>query len=190
MSKVIPEPNSGCWIWGGGVSSNGYGNFHDGERVTGAHNYSWRLHRGAIQSGLFVCHRCDTPLCVNPDHLFLDTPAGNLDDARKKGRTGLVRFDWSYPPGVKEKVLADKRTYAEIAEDYGLTHMQVKNIKLKASRDIRSKRQRELKEEAKRLRDALSYFAEMDATNPPSGIRLGDWLAGVTSARAALKGAE
>jgi SpoVK/Ycf46/Vps4 family AAA+-type ATPase len=86
--------------------------------------------------------------------------------------------------------VADQRSYAKVAEEFGLTPSQVKNIKLKASRDIRRKRLQELKDEAKRLRDALIYFSEMDAMNPPSGIRPGDWLAGVTSARAALKGAE
>src|SRR6476660_2876140 len=78
--KVMPEPNSGCWLWTGGLSQNGYGTLHDGVKFAGAHHYSWRLHRGPVLKGMYVCHRCDTPTCVNPDHLFVDTPSANQRD--------------------------------------------------------------------------------------------------------------
>lgn len=101
--KVIPEPNSGCWLWVGGLSGNRYGSMHDGERFVGAHHYSYRLHHGPIPKGMNVCHRCDTPTCVNPDHLYADTQVGNLQGSVKRGRAGSTVFEWNHPPGLKEK---------------------------------------------------------------------------------------
>jgi hypothetical protein len=91
---VYPDPNSGCFIWAGGTTSHGYGVFWDGERRVGAHRYAWELVHGPIPEGLCICHKCDVPCCVNPDHFFLGTKLSNLVDmARKdrgrKGKKGL-----------------------------------------------------------------------------------------------------
>lgn len=86
--KYIPVPESGCWLWTAYCDKDGYGHFTPlSTRVPiGAHRYSWLTYRGPIQSGALVCHRCDVPSCVNPRHLFLSDPAGNLEDQRNKGR--------------------------------------------------------------------------------------------------------
>lgn len=81
------DRTSGCWLWAAGKNNQGYGVcFLDGRR-TYVHRLSWELHRGPIPSGLYVCHTCDTPLCLNPDHLFLGTQRDNMADASAKGRT-------------------------------------------------------------------------------------------------------
>ena len=89
--SYIPEPNSGCWLWlGRECGSNGYGSISVNGRVIVAHRYSWELHKGPIPTGRLVCHHCDTPACVNPDHLFIGTYKDNCDDKIRKGRMGNV----------------------------------------------------------------------------------------------------
>ena len=80
--KYVPEPNSGCWLW---VSTHSRGRAMIWEPpMTTAARVSWQLHKGQIPMGLQVLHRCDTPMCVNPEHLFLGTRSDNMWDMSAK----------------------------------------------------------------------------------------------------------
>ncbi len=75
-----------CWMWKGGCNDEGYGNFRVGKKSERAHRASYRLNNGRIPIGLCVCHSCDNPSCVNPQHLWLGTDQDNTDDKLRKGR--------------------------------------------------------------------------------------------------------
>lgn len=90
------DKTSGCWLWTGGANAAGYGSM----RVSGVRRQaswvSWFLaHDEAPADGLYVCHRCDNPRCVRPDHLFLGSPIDNMVDMESKGRSRRPRL-----PGV------------------------------------------------------------------------------------------
>jgi hypothetical protein len=89
-SKV--DTSGECWIWAGARSTAGYGQITIEGRPTYAHRLSYEWAHGAIPDGLLVCHRCDTPACVHPDHLFAGTESDNRRDMVSKGRHRPARL--------------------------------------------------------------------------------------------------
>lgn len=100
MAKVIPEPNSGCWLWVGGVTGTGYGQFWDSSRKVKviASRWAYEQFKGYIPDGIFSCHHCDVRSCVNPSHLFLGTQSDNMTDCSKKNRI----FRWASNDHLKK----------------------------------------------------------------------------------------
>jgi hypothetical protein len=94
-----------CWFWMGSRATNGYGNFYD-KRMPGrhglAHRVAFTVAFGPIPKGLFICHRCDTPPCLNPEHLFPGTHTDNMRDAARKQRLRIPRRSKLMPQQVSE----------------------------------------------------------------------------------------
>lgn len=124
-AKSFPVPECGCWIWTFALRGDGYGAFHTrGKRQIAAHRASWLAHRGPIPDGMMVCHSCDIPSCVNPDHLFLGTAKDNANDRDRKGRTARLSGENASPAKLNAKqaelIYADDRPRGVIAAEYGV----------------------------------------------------------------------
>ena len=120
------EKSGDCWIWVAGTRPNAKGTLYgrhymDNGKSIGAHRFSYMLHHGDIPTGGYICHKCDTPLCVNPDHLFLSDHKGNMEDMVKKGR--------SYK-GSGEKANSSKLTNEQATEIRRSTLSQSKLSKI------------------------------------------------------------
>ena len=76
-----------CWLWSAGKFADGYGALNYGSHKPGyAHRFSYLLRHGEIPEGAVVMHTCDTPACVNPNHLQAGSQASNIKDAVSRGR--------------------------------------------------------------------------------------------------------
>lgn len=96
INRSIPEPNTGCWLWSGSNTYR-YGviKIPDGNRSQiYAHRASYEVFIGDIPCGMFVCHKCDTPLCINPAHLWLGTHSENIKDSFNKGRQKHIKENY------------------------------------------------------------------------------------------------
>lgn len=131
-----PNPDTGCRLWTGGLfRATGYGRLTWERRSQLAHRLAWEVANGPIPEGLLVCHKCDVPACVNPDHLFLGTNADNMADRDAKGRhTPLVGIRHNLAKLDEAAVLAiraDTRSHAVVARQYGVTLFTISKIRLR-----------------------------------------------------------
>jgi hypothetical protein len=132
FARNIQCDPSGCWLWVGTLDRLGYGRFGMNGKQPGAHRIAWLLHHGEIPSGLGVCHRCDIPRCVNPDHLFLGTQKDNLRDCSRKGRTPLGekqgRSKLKTDEVLEIRDLASALPQRQIAVLYGVSQSTISDI--------------------------------------------------------------
>lgn len=86
FNNSIPIPESGCWVWMGTTTKKGYGKLMINYKTIRAHRLAYEVFKGPIPENILVCHKCDTPACINPNHLFLGTPNDNIQDIIIKKR--------------------------------------------------------------------------------------------------------
>jgi hypothetical protein len=122
----------GCWLWMAHRQSEankrrrgaGYGNFmiKSCTKRVAAHRYSYELHFGPIPPGMCVCHRCDNPPCVRPDHLFLGTRKDNTQDMIRKGRAHSMRKLSAEDDARLGELRAVGATYAQLSKEFGVSN--------------------------------------------------------------------
>jgi hypothetical protein len=129
----VARTQEGCWVWQGTTSRNGYGLWTTGvrpsRRTVQAHRLSWVIVNGPIPEGMCVCHSCDVPPCVNPEHLWLGTARENARDKVAKGRmrrgdsrgerNGHARLTEEDVRAIRARV-AGGETQTALAVEYGV----------------------------------------------------------------------
>jgi hypothetical protein len=122
---------SGCIEWIATTNRDGYGVFHiqiNGRTTTtGAHKASYIAHKGPVPDGMQVCHSCDNPRCVNPDHLWLGTALDNTRDRIAKGRPGSVSCGRPHKKsvGLRRLIAGHPGTLIQVAAKYGISPQTV-----------------------------------------------------------------
>lgn len=130
----------GCWGWKGATDKDGYPAFKgefDGVKYNKAHRYSYARSYGEHPGSMLVMHSCDNPTCTNPDHLTLGTPQDNMRDKVAKGRMRVPKGENAGHALLTEPqvlaILADPRSYQEIAADYGVKASTIGSVKSRKS---------------------------------------------------------
>lgn len=126
-----------CWIWEGKIRADGYGYVAFRRKSWGAHRVSYTLFKGEIGPGLLVCHTCDNPACVNPEHLWMGTNSDNNKDMVAKGRGRCNRLKGTGHHLCKltdDKVREIRRRYASgemqknLRTEFGLSLGHISDI--------------------------------------------------------------
>lgn len=137
LRVIIPEDPDKCWLWTGGRTTKGYGNFGgtNGPKrwMLYCHRVSYEFHNGPIPHGLCVCHTCDVAWCVNPRHLFIGTKAENNRDMMKKKRHVFGSRHWwaklSEPQAIEIlNLLAAGSHPRRIAAMFGVSYSNITEI--------------------------------------------------------------
>lgn len=134
-SKV--DPSGDCWEWTAHRKSRGYGQFTVRKgQFYGAHNVSFALVHGPIPPGKVICHRCDNPPCVNPDHLFLGTQVDNAVDMLAKDRGNRARGAAQASARLTEddvrairQAEKGRRYLRDLAEKYGVSVRTIQQVR-------------------------------------------------------------
>lgn len=153
---IMPHMTTPCWVWTGSTNGKGYGHIGVGKnKLTLVHRLSYTLHLGAIPEGMFVCHKCDNPQCVRPDHLFIGTVKDNVADMISKGRQVLTKGP-GWKKGNKNYLLVDHKK-GESHPSSKLTESDVVEVRSRwSNRHVTKVTQQQLANEKGVSRSAIS----------------------------------
>lgn len=130
MERVVCCRETGCWLWTGAQDNDGRGNVRINNKVVKAPRAMWEVLVGPIPEGLNVLHRCDTPRCCNPQHLWLGTHKQNMSDMSEKDRASRHQAKIGLQEAAEIKALICMgHKLARIAADYGISPGAVWAIK-------------------------------------------------------------
>lgn len=126
FETFFEKKETGCWLWKGALTPSGYGVFQIMYDTFRAHRVAWTIANGPIPDGMCVCHTCDNPACVRPDHLWLGTVSDNNQDKAKKGRvkTGWNKLNEQSVREIRQKAVAGAKQ-SVLAAEYGVTATQI-----------------------------------------------------------------
>jgi hypothetical protein len=113
-----------CWEWIAYKTRHGYGRFNFNGIINLAHRIAWELIHGSIPVGMNVCHDCDNPGCVNPEHLFLGTQLDNMQDCVRKGRF-CCKLKVEDVVQIRRKYAAGNISQRKLAAQYNISHQHV-----------------------------------------------------------------
>lgn len=128
------EKGPDCWLWTGWTDRDGYGLWKRRQQNRRAHRDAYRFTKGPIPEGMLVCHTCDNPPCVNPDHLFLGTVADNNRDRERKGRgiRGVRAHRSKLTPAevreIRRRYREDGVRQVDLAEEYGVSQPSISSL--------------------------------------------------------------
>ena len=135
-SKVNKTPD--CWLWTAARNVDGYGYFRVSGITRRAHRFSYELHFGKIPDGMQVLHKCDTPACVCPAHLFIGTNADNMHDKVVKGRwkggftpgsaNPMAKLNEAAVEVIRGLYASCDHTQASLARQFGVSQKQISYI--------------------------------------------------------------
>ena len=128
-----------CWLWTAASHPFGYGVIRIDGKNRLAHRVMYELRNGPIPDGKYICHTCDNPACVNPEHLFIGTQKDNMQDCSQKGRARSSKAPrpGSLHPQTKlteadvviiRQRCANGETQGAVGADYSLTQGAISAI--------------------------------------------------------------